>query len=150
MKRFFCLLSAIALTVTATFSLSACTDNNSYIQYGKKYVSDDCFYSFSSDGTGYYEIHTPDEDLVLAGKIEFIWNMASDGRVYLFETSRSYLNGNTSEGSFNILTYPLAFGKNFFAYTTTDGYVGPYLGGKISTNCIRYVVEGSELDTAWR
>lgn len=145
MKKFICLFSAVMLAVLASFSLFACNGgSNSYVQYGKKYVSGNSFYSFSSNKTGYYEIHTTDGDLVLAGKIEFIWSMASDGRVYLFETSRSYLDGNTSESSFSIIQHPLAFGKDFFAFTTTGGYIGQY-SGSVSTNCIRYVVEGSDL-----
>lgn len=144
MKKFICLFSAVILAVFATFSLSACS-GNSYIQYGKKYVSGNDFYSFSANGTGYYEIHRTDGERFLSAKIDFIWSMASDGKVYLFETSRSYLDDNTSQdSSFEIVQCPLSFGKDFFAYTTTGGYLNQF-GGNVRTRVERYIVEGSKL-----
>ena len=143
MKKLFSAIFALSLVLLLSLSFVGC-DNSQVIQYGKKYVSGDSFYVFTSDGWGYYETHhsysSPYEKYTLSGRVDFIWETASDGKVYLFKKSETHFDDHTDGRTIGIITQPLAFGKDFFAYTYVTGYTGA------STFTSRYIIQGSKLD----
>lgn len=142
MKKLFSAIFALSLVLLLSLSFVGC-DNSPVIQYEKKYVSGDSFYVFTSDGWGYYETHhsySTYENYTLSGRVDFIWETASDGNVYLFKKSETHFDDHTDGRTIGIITQPLAFGKDFFAYTYVTGYTGA------STFTSRYIIQGSKLD----
>ena len=145
-KRILKVVIASVVAMLTIFLSTGCGGNTVSVQYGKKYANYRGFYVFSSDGTGYYEEHfVGTYGGVWSGRADFVWKTASDGMVYLFQTKVEYFDDNTDGNYVSATTLPLAFGKDFFAYTSSDGYVGT-VGGSVSSKGSRYVVEGSDLD----
>ena len=140
MKKFTRFIGVLTFAVILSFSLVGCGGNSVSIQYGKKYALGSKYYVFSSNGTGYCEQHSSST----SGRIDFIWKTASDNMVYLFKTDEKYFDDNADGHTVSITEQPLAFGKDFFAYTTVGGYVNNF-GGSVVTGCTRYIVEGSDL-----
>ena len=100
------------------------------------------YYLFHSDGTGEYVIdHTYEyeylENYTVSGTVEFVWREASDGAIYLFKTEERYNENHTDGYSLGIITEPIYFGEDFFAYTRTGA------GNSYTTKFVR---EGSSLD----
>lgn len=140
MRKLFSAIFALSLILVLSLSFVGC-DNSPVIQYEKKYLSGDSFYVFTSDGWGYYETHysysSTYENYTLSGRVDFIWETASDGNVYLFKKDETYFDDHTEGRTIEITTQPLSFGKDFFAYS----YVSSY-----GTHTRRYVVQDSKLD----
>lgn len=110
-KRILKVVIASVVAVLTIFLSTGCGGNTVSVQYGKKYANNRGFYVFSSDGM-----------------------------VYLFQTKVEYFDDNTDGNRVSATTLPLAFGKDFCAYTSSDGV------NIVSSKSTRYVVEGSELD----
>ncbi len=143
MKKLLSAIFALSLVLLLSLSFVGC-GNSPTIQYGKKYANGDSFYVFSSNGWGYYETHysysSYYENYTLSGRVDFIWETASDGNVYLFKKGETHFDDHTEGRTIEIITKPLSFGKDFFAYTYIKGYNGA------STFTVRYIIQGSKLD----
>ena len=144
-------LIAVILALIFTLSFTACGgSSDASISYGDAYVVDwavadnwqegekyRAFY-FNSDGTGRYVVYTEhhsstdsSEDYVSSSTIEFVWETASDGSVYLFETKNTKNEDDTSGWTYSLSTSPLYFSENFVVCGDDDAG--------------RFVREGSEL-----
>ena len=139
-KRILKIVIASVVAMLTIFLSTGCSGNNVSVQYGKKYANNRGFYVFSSDGTGYYEEHYSSTYGVWSGRADFVWKTASDGMVYLFQAKVEYFDDNTDGNGVSATTLPLAFGKDFCAYTSSSGI------DVVSSKSTRYVVEGSDLD----
>ena len=128
-------LTAVLLLLAVLLSLAACAPSGASnpIDFGKKYIrSEGQYYVFESDGTGVYELHNGK----LSGRVTFVWREASDGAVYLFRTGETHDEGHMEGEIITIITAPIHFGEDFFAYDNAAG------------SAVRYVKEGSELAEA--
>lgn len=143
-------LTALALVLTLLCGmLLACrkqekTDFENVIHFDEKYVSEytsDVSHTrnaitFSQDGTGQYERYF--EYVGVTGKdiysyrVDFVWRQASNGAIYLFKKSITYLPDHTSENEFEFGIEAIYFGEDFL---TVDG--------DDSSEC--YIRENSEL-----
>ena len=143
MKKLLSAIFSLSLVFILSFSLVGC-GNSAGIQYGKKYYYGSEVYYFSSDGTGYYERHETKDGYTYSGRVDYFWETASDGMVYLFHKETKLYNDNTSPYGVSLINYPLSFGKDFFAYTY---YTYAYSAGGLTYQGVRrFVVEGSKLD----
>lgn len=133
MKKVFSVLVLLAIVIT----MVSCTSAKNPIAYGKKYYhsvrSDEQYYVFKRDHTGYCEYYHSYSGTTTSGRVEFVWREASDGAIYLFKTNTLYHEDHNSKGSIPLLTGPVYFSKEFFVY---------HSGGE----SVRYVKEGSKLE----
>ena len=134
MKKLVSLLTLFAVMLT----MASCmfTLSNPPIDYGKKYFhimyGEDQYYVFEKDQTGYCEYYDSYSSTTRSGRVEFVWREASDGAIYLFETNTTYY-ADDNYGRIPLLTGPIYFSEDFFAFHSGDGSV-------------RYIKEGSELE----
>ena len=142
MKKLLSVLILFAIIITLVSCSSSSTTNP--IDYGKKYLlSESQYYVFEKDQTGYYEvcnnvdIGSPEYNYTLSGRVEFVWREASDGAVYLFKTKVSYNDDHTEGKEIYVISQPIYFSEDFFAYSNSNQY---------GTNTVRYIKEGSELE----
>ena len=137
MKKLLSVFILIAIMIIVASCVPA--KNAPSIDYGKKYLLDEDenqYYVFKKDQTGYYECYkiTPGFNYTLSGRVEFVWREASDGAIYLFETQVSYNDDHTEGKEIDLISAPIYFSEEFFAY---------FYGSGIS---VRYIKEDSELE----
>lgn len=142
-------LAAILCSVLAgCASVASDTSNEPSVVYGKKYVSEEngeketstgassrqeCLV-FNKDHTGYLErrfVHRSyvgdQSTRIYSGKVDFVWRVADDNLVYIFQTKVTYdEDDNTGEWSFET---SIICGDEFLV-----------AGG------VRYILEGSDLE----
>lgn len=132
MKKVLSVLALLAIVIT----MVSCTSGKNPIAYGKKYFhsvrSDEQYYVFEKDQTGYCEYYYSYSTTTKSGRVEFVWREASDGAIYLFRTNTTYYEDD-NDGQIPLLTGPIYFSEDFFAFHSGDGSV-------------RYIKEGSELE----
>ncbi len=132
MKKVLSVLALLAIVIT----MVSCTSGKNPIAYGKKYFhsvrSDEQYYVFKRDQTGYCEYYYSHSNTTISGRVEFVWREASDGAIYLFRTKTTYHEDHAG-GTIPLLTGPVYFSKEFFVCHSGDGSV-------------RYVKEGSKLE----
>ena len=143
MKKLLSVFTLIAILIT----LVACssTKDVSSIDFGKKYMlSEDQYYVFEEDQTGYCELYFKYEsnmdskyDFVLSGRVEFVWREASNGAIYLFRTETTYNEDHTEGKEVPLIDDPIYFSEEFFTYSRSDA-----TGAKT----INYIKEGSDLE----
>lgn len=149
MKKILSSIALIILIATLCVAISSCASSTSAenpIDFDKKYVKGDTYYVFNADGTGYsnyyykYEGSTnPQNNYTRSGVVSFEWKGASDGAIYLFRTGETLNQDHTEGETLPLISSPIYFGDDFFAYTSGSG-------GYISTT--RYIVENSKLAKA--
>ena len=149
MKKILSSIALIILIATLCATFSSCFSSASAgnpIDFGKKYVLGDNYYVFNADGTGYsnyyskYENSTnPEYNYTRSGVVNFEWEGASDGAIYLFRTGETFNQDHTEGETLPLISSPIYFGDDFFAYSSGSG-------GYISTT--RYIVEDSKLAKA--
>ena len=129
-------LSVLAL-FAVMFTMASCmfTLSKNPIDYGKKYYhsvrSDEQYYVFEKDQTGYCEYYYSHSGTTMSGRVEFVWREASDGAIYLFRTNTTYYEDDNF-GQLSLPSGPIYFSEDFFAIHSGDGSV-------------RFIKEGSEL-----
>ena len=139
MKKILSSIALIILIATLCVAISSCASSTSAenpIDFGKKYVKGDTYYVFNADGTGYsnyyykYEGSTyPQNNYTLSGVVSFEWKGASDGAIYLFKTGETFNQDHTEGKVLPLLSSPIYFGDDFFAYSSgRDGYIYAYRG----------------------
>ena len=136
MKKIVSLILCAVMLLTLCISLGACDSPQNSIDYGKKYlVSESAYFVFYSDHTGVYEINYDYEGYAYSkhGQVKFVWEEASDGAVYLFETETTYYEGHTGDLTISVTKRPIYFSEDFLVYTTGD-------------SATRAVKEGSDLE----
>lgn len=130
-------LSVLAL-FAVMFTMASCmfTLSKNPIDYGKKYYhsvrSDEQYYVFEKDQTGYCEYYYSHSGITQSGRVEFVWREASDGAIYLFRTNTIYYEDD-NQGYIPFLTGPIHFSEEFFTNHSGNGTA-------------RYIKEGSELE----
>ena len=139
MKKLLSLFTLLAIMITVASCACAKTDP---IDYGKKYLlNENQYYVFKKDQTGYYECYykrdSSTSSYTLSGRVEFVWREASNGAIYLFETKVSYNDDHTEGEKIGVISSPIYFSGEFFAYSYTNQY---------GTTTVRYIKEGSELE----
>ncbi len=140
-KRFFSLTLCAVMLMTVCLTLGACSSVQNPMDYGKKYkISDDRFYVFYANHTGYYECRYAYDsgvdakyDYTLAGQVEFIWEEAADGAVYLFATERHYFDEHTAGKTLILTDDPIYFSEDFLVI-------------KYGESTTRAIKEGSDLE----
>lgn len=159
MKIFLKPVAFVTLTVMLCTAFVSCsilnkvTDLNETdsipITFEKAYIYEDSneknirSFTFYADQTGIYEEYrvydtsTPQYNYVLSGTIEFVWRVASDGGVYLFETETNYNDDHTDGKEIHLKSVPLYFSEEFMVYTSS------YQG----TSGYRFILEGSQLES---
>ena len=149
MKKRISFALCLVLLLSLCLSFTACGGGAS-IAFGDAYVldrvvaddwqaSDDyTAYWFHSDGTGkyerYYEHHSTIDasyDYVFSATVEFVWQEASNGGVYLFATKVTKNAAHTSDTDITLSTDPLYFSGDLLIRGNDD--------------VVRFVREGSEL-----
>ncbi len=143
MKKLLSVLTLLAIIIT----LASCSSSKSanQIDFGKKYrVSEDQYYVFEKDGTGYCECYykyesgiDPKYDFVQSGRVDFVWREASNGGIYLFRTKTTYYEGHTEGQNVPLIGYPIYFSEKFFTYCASSSY-----GSTVE----KFIKEGSELE----
>ena len=143
MKKLLSVFTLIAIMIT----LVACssTNNVNSIDFGKKYMlSEDVYYVFEKDQTGYCEYYVYYEsglgsqfNFVQSGRVEFVWREASNGAVYLFRTETSYNEDHTEGKNIPLIDNPIYFSEEFFTYSYSDEWGG---------HTVNYIKEGSKLE----
>ncbi len=136
MKKLLSVLTLIAIMIT----LVACssTKNTNPIDFGKKYMlSEDIYYVFEKDQTGYCEYYSKYgsdmgslSGVVQSGRVEFVWREASNGAVYLFRTETIYNEDHTEGRTIPLIDDPIYFSEEFFTYsysTETGGHTRNYI-----------------------
>ena len=146
MKKFTKPLSLLVLAAILCLSLASCASGGkASIVFDKKYKytideprqQGEAFFVFKADRTGYYEKHATgisyvnDKEYVSSGRIDFVWRVADDNSVYLFETDATY---DENSETFILGTYPLTFGDDFL--------IKYYANATIE----RFILEGSDLE----
>ena len=149
MKKILSSIALIILIATLCVAISSCSSSTSAenpIDFGKKYVNGDTYYVFNADGTGYVNYYSKYDSTIDAkynsttsGVADFEWREASDGAIYLFRTGETFNQDHTEGQTLPLISNPIYFGDDFFAYTGGSG-------GYISTT--RYIVEDSKLAKA--
>ncbi|MBP5350288.1 MAG: hypothetical protein J6Z13_08065 [Clostridia bacterium] len=144
------ILCSVLVGCVSAASVSAASDasRDPSIVYGKKYVSEEngeketsmdassrqeCLV-FNKDHTGYFErryVHRSyigdQSTSIYSGKVDFVWRVADDNRVYIFQTKVTYdEDDNSGEWSFET---SIICGDEFLV-----------AGG------VRYILEGSDLE----
>lgn len=140
MKKLFTILACVLLLAATCSALISCgaATNSSYIDFGKKYMhSENHYYVFNSDHTGYGYYHYSYDslygnDYVTSGRVEFVWREASDGAIYLFRTETHTDEDDSGYSTIPLIQSPIYFGEDFFAYR--------------SEGVMRFIKEGSELE----
>ena len=134
MKKVLSVLALLAIMLTMASCMFTLPKNP--IDYGKKYFhivyGEDQYYVFEKDQTGYCEYYYSYSTTTKSGRVEFVWREASDGAIYLFRTNTTYYEDD-NDGQIPLLTGPIYFSEDFFAFHSGDGSV-------------RYIKEGSELE----
>ena len=134
MKKVLSVLALLAVMLTMASCMFTLPKNP--IDYGKKYFhiayGQDQYYVFEKDQTGYCEYYYSYSTTTKSGRVEFVWREASDGAIYLFRTNTTYYEDN-NDGQIPLLTGPIYFSEDFFAFHSGDGSV-------------RYIKKGSELE----
>ncbi len=134
MKKVLSVLALLAVMLTMASCMFTLPKNP--IDYGKKYFhivyGQDQYYVFEKDQTGYCEYYYSYSTTTKSGRVEFVWREASDGAIYLFRTNTTYYEDD-NDGQIPLLTGPIYFSEDFFAFHSGDGSV-------------RYIKEGSELE----
>ena len=151
MKKFLVIIMALLMLALACVSLASCSSGDetdetnetnttvNNIDFGKKYMlSEDRYYVFNEDKTGYYECYQKETEYTLSGCVNFEWREASNGAVYLFEVDVEYNKKHTKDKKISIIDEPIYFSDEFFVYSSTSQYTGS------STTC--YIKEGSGLE----
>ena len=148
---------ALLMLVLACVSLSSCSSGDepdkdeetketneinttvNNIDFGKKYMlSEDDYYVFNEDKTGYYECYDEKDEYTLSGRVDFEWREASNGAVYLFKVDVEYNKNHTKGKNISITKEPIYFADEFFVYSKNAQYTG--------SSTIRYIKEGSDLE----
>ena len=143
MKKLLSVMILLAMMMTM-FSCTAAKSANP-IDYGKKYIlTENQYYVFEKDQTGYYECHYKYENAgyaeynyTLSGRIEFVWREASNGAVYLFETKTTYHEDHTNGKELSLINDPIYFAEEFFTYSYCNS------NGSVTR---KYIKEGSSLE----
>ena len=134
MKKVLSVLALLAVMLTMASCMFTLPKNP--IDYGKKYFhiayGQDQYYVFEKDQTGYCEYYYSYSTTTKSGRVEFVWREASDGAIYLFRTNTTYYEDD-NDGQIPLLTGPIYFSEDFFAFHSGDGSV-------------RYIKEGLELE----
>ena len=149
-KRLFSFLLASVLLLTLLTSLISCVQSGggsrgNNIDFGKKYMkSDDNYYVFNRDGTGYrvyrYVYDTsisPEYNYISSGRVDFVWREAADGAIYLFETNATYDEDHTEGKDLSFAQGGLCFGDDFFVYSTSNQF---------GSTTHRFIKENSSLE----
>lgn len=151
MKKQLSFALCLVLLLSLCLSFTACGGSSDVsISYGDAYVVDRACaddwqtsedytaYWFNADGTGkyerYYEYHSTlgaSYDYVFSATIEFVWQAASNGSVYLFETKVTKNAEHTSDAAVALSTDPFYFSGDLLIRGNDD--------------VVRFVREGSEL-----
>ena len=133
MKKLVSLLALFAIMFTMASCVFPSSKNS--IDYGKKYYhsvrSDEQYYVFEKDQTGYCEYYYSYSDTTISGRVEFVWREASDGAIYLFRTNTIY-HIDDNRGNIPLIDGPLYFSDEFFVYHSGEATV-------------KFVKEGSNL-----
>lgn len=146
MKKLFAIIICLALLAAACTSLISCRNakTTNPIDFGKKYIySEDRYYVFEADQTGYceykytYEFSNASLSYTKSGRVDFVWREASDGAVYLFRTETHYYDDHTEGNDIPLIENPIYFSEDFFTYVSDHQY------GSAS---VFYVKEGSDLE----
>ena len=147
MKKIVTCILAFVLLLTALVALSACSSSKTGnpIDFGKKYLlSEDRYYVFESDQTGYceynYEYHdsySSAYSYIQSGRVEFVWREASNGAVYLFRTETNYNEDHTAGKEIPLIDEPIYFSEEFFTYSYSNEF---------GTSSVHYIKEGSALE----
>ena len=143
MKKLLSVLTLIAIMIT----LVACssTKNANPIDFGKKYMlSEDIYYVFEKDHTGYCEYYSKYgsnmgslSGIVQSGRVEFVWREASNGAVYLFRTETTYNEDHTEGKIIPLIDDPIYFSEEFFTYSYSTESGG---------HTVNFIKEGSKLE----
>ena len=140
MKKRSAAVICFVLLAACCLSLVACNPSKdpelrNPIDFGKKYFcllydnsgfNTTYYYTFESDHTGCY-------CSTLFGSIDFVWEEASDGAVYLIPVETHYNPDYAGDEPIRLTPFPLYFTDEFFVIRT------------FSSNIPRYVKEGSDL-----
>ncbi len=145
MKKILALTLCAVMLLTLCISLGSCASVKNPIDYGKKYmVNDNTFYVFYANHTGYYQqkyaykgSSDPQYNYTLSGQVEFVWEEATDGAVYLFATDVHYDDDHTESKSIGLTSMPIYFSEDFLTFTTHSQY------GASNTRAIK---QGSDLE----
>ena len=157
MKNFLVIIMALLMLVLACVSLPSCSSGDkpdkdeetketnetnttvTNIDFGKKYMlSEDKYYVFNDDKTGYYECYDEKDEYTLSGRVDFEWREANNGAVYLFEVDVEYNKDHTKGKKISIIDEPIYFSDEFFVYSSTSQYTG--------SSTTRYIKEDSGLE----
>ena len=148
MKRFTRLVFFLVLAAILCSALVGCASvasNEPSVVCGGKYVyeyedetkNERSYYVFNEDHTGYYQrnyhYQSSSSKSIYSGKADFIWRVADDGSVYLFQTKITY-NADDTHKDWNIGTLPLSFADEFVVVMNSNGTV------------TRFILEGSDLE----
>ena len=146
MKKIISIILCIVTVAAACLSLASCDvmKNGNPIDFGEKYVlypndpDNYASYVFNADHTGYMDryykyLDIDENDKIHSGRIEFVWEEASDGAVYLFETDVQYNDDNSEGATITLINYPIYFSEDFFTYFN-------------SKQSVKYIKEGSKLE----
>ncbi len=149
-KRLVSLVLAVFLLITLLTSLISCVqsgggDGGNNIDFGKKYMkSDNDYYVFNGDGTGYHVYRyvyensvSPEYNYTRSGRIDFVWREAADGAIYLFETNATYDEDHTEGEDLPLVGAAIYFGDDFFVYLYSNQY---------GSTSHRYIKENSSLE----
>ena len=142
MKKLLSLFALFAIMITMVSCADKKTEDS--IDYGKKYlINEDQYYVFEKDQTGYYECYyksglsSVEYNYTVSGRVDFVWREASDGAIYLFETETSYNEDHTEGREIALISGPIYFSEDFFAYSYSTQY---------GENTKTFIKEGSKLE----
>ena len=154
MKRFTRLVFFLVLAAILCSALVGCASgasNEPSVVCGGKYVyeyenetknetmNERSYYVFNEDHTGYYQrnsnyhYQSSSSISIYSGKADFIWRVADDGSVYLFQTKITY-NADDTHKDWNVGTMPLSFADEFVVVMNSNGTL------------TRFILEGSDLE----
>ena len=151
MKRFTRLVFFLVLAAILCSVLVGCASasNEPSVVCGGKYVyeyenetknetkNERSYYVFNKDHTGYYQrnyhYQSGSFNSIYSGKADFIWRVADDGSVYLFQTKITY-NADDTHKDWNVGTMPLSFADEFVVVMNSNGTL------------TRFILEGSDLE----
>ena len=152
MKKLLSAIICIALLAATCLTLVSCgfSKSTNPIDYGKKYVmqteneNNYACYVFRVDNTGYMERYYKYEseldasyNYTLSGRVDFVWQEASNGAIYLFKTDEQYNEDHTEGKEIVLIDDPIYFSEHFFTYTYSNQY---------GSTTINYIKEGSKLE----
>ena len=128
MKRRFTIIVALVLLVALCSTMVSCgrSKTTNPIDFGAKYINYESssykdynvYYVFNADHTGYKECHYISETYLytVSGRVEFIWQEASDGAIYLFRSEEHHNEDHTDVYNIPLIKGAIHFGEDFFVY----------------------------------